>query len=192
MSKIVLPESKISVEKGLKTLSNIILGLGIILSAAVAAMFSYHDVYDGYTWHSEFTFTGIAIGFGTLISILVTCKILDVLAEISTTLKRIDCNNDPDHYTEKRKIYDSGSKPQDLSSPEVPVSEIKARKPLNKAFFTRSSEETLNGFDIGERVIIRTENTTGVIKYFTEEGPVVVQTNHSTDAFYFDDIKKMD
>lgn len=69
--------------------------------------------------------------------------------------------------------------------------EILARPKLDKEALIISPNKELNGFQVGEKVILISKNTTGYIEYFTEEGHAVVKTTNSIEPYYIDDLKEM-
>lgn len=183
MAKVNLPEKKISTENDLKTVSSIVCFLGILGSLIVGYAYSFQEVYDGHSISTEFNPIGIGIALCLILSVLATYKVLSVLSEISITLKRIDCNNDPEYYNGKTDV----SVKQNIkkNTPE----QKRNSKRINPYFLTRSKDQTLYGLEIGDVVTLIEDNTQAEVLYFTEEGPIVLNTNDGRKAYDIDEIK---
>lgn len=89
-----LPTTAIDVESTLKTVTTILLWLGIIGSIIYAFSLSFVDVPGYYSSHKEFSFVGFCTGAGCLLEVIVAWAVLRVFVEISISLKKLIYIND--------------------------------------------------------------------------------------------------
>lgn len=88
-----LPNSAISSETTLQTVSTFLLWIGILSSIIVCILGLYYIEHNAYL---------IGIGISGLLTSIASAILLKVIAEISITLKRIDFRDDPEYYSEEK------------------------------------------------------------------------------------------
>lgn len=125
-------------------------------------------------------FIGIAYCIGCILCGVALWAVLKGLATISVTLKHLRNIQDPTAFAPSVR---------ERAKSLVPVAD---RKPLNKAYLTMSNEAEMDGLQVGMPVQILSTGDCGVIRYFTEEGHVVVQLSdgQTEEAFYIDDVEQ--
>lgn len=125
-------------------------------------------------------FIGIAYCIGCILCGVALWAVLKGLVTISLTLKHLRNIQDPTAFAPNVR---------ERAKSLIPVAD---RKPLNKAYLTNSNEAEMDGLQIGMPVQILSTGDSGVIRYFTEEGHVVVQLSdgQTEEAFYIDDVEQ--
>lgn len=124
-------------------------------------------------------FIGIVYCVGCILCGVALWAVLKGLATISVTLKHLRNIQDPTAFAPSVR---------ERAKSLVPVAD---RKPLNKAYLTTSNEAEMDGLQVGMPVQILSTGDSGVIRYFTEEGHVVVRLSdgQTEGAFYIDDVE---
>ena len=84
-----LPTTAIDVESTLKSITTVLLWLGIIGSIAYTLSISFVEVPGYYHSHSKFSFVGFCTGAGCLLEVIVAWAVLRVFVEISISLKKL-------------------------------------------------------------------------------------------------------